>query len=176
MAAVSRGPCRAGGTDSHTGPTAVLGIGSRALICSRTAVLIRPGTPKAAGAASSTAATAGGGCIRILSIHASPFRSNGNRYPLQNASLLVAWGVHAIIDREVPADQVGTHGRVLSGQDLGFIGCAGLVLAVIDAGNAGIADPGTIGFVDRLGPLATSAQVYSLHVSLLFAKNEETSL
>ena len=87
----------------------------------------------------------------------------------------MAWRVHAIIDGEIPADQVGTHGSVLSGQDLGFIGCAGLVLAVIDAGNAGVADPGTIGFVDRLGPLATSAQVCSLLVSLLFANDEDTS-
>ena len=118
MATVSRGPCRAGGAGTHTGPTAVLGVGSRALICSWTAVLIRPGASKAAGAASSTAATAGGGCIRILSIHASPFRSNGDWDPLQHASLLVAGGVHAIIDGEIPADQVGTHGSVLSGQDL----------------------------------------------------------
>lgn len=67
------------------------------------------------------------------------------------------WRIHAIIDRKITADQVCTHGSVFTGQDLRFISGAGLVLAVVDAGNAGIAESRAIGFVGRLGPLATSA-------------------
>lgn len=60
--------------------------------------MIGPCTPEAARATSSTAATTTGRHIGILGIHASSFRPNGNWDPLQYASLLVARGVHAIID------------------------------------------------------------------------------
>lgn len=51
----------------------------------------------------------------VVRVHTPPFRTDRHRQALDNRSLGVAGWVHAIIDRKVAANQVGTHGSVLTG-------------------------------------------------------------
>ena len=56
----------------------------------------------------------------------------------------MAGRIHAVVDGEVAADQVRTHGCVLAGKEIRFIRGVRLVLAIIDASNASIPSPGTV--------------------------------
>ena len=70
----------------------------------------------------------------------------------------MAGGIHAVIDREIAANQVCTHGSILTSEELRLICCVRLVFAVVDAGNAGVSSSGAVRFVGWLWPLATAAQ------------------
>lgn len=51
----------------------------------------------------------------VVHVHTSSFRTDRHRQALDDRSLGVAGWVHAVIDRKVAANQVGTHGSVLTG-------------------------------------------------------------
>lgn len=70
----------------------------------------------------------------------------------------MAGGIHAVIDGEIAANQVCTHGSILTSKELRLVRCVSLVFAVVDAGNAGVSSSGAVRLVGGLGPLATAAQ------------------
>lgn len=131
----------------------------------------------AAPAASTTsAAGAAAGSISIVAITVAvavaiavavslPPRANGDREALEHPAVVMAGRVHAIVDGEVAADHVRAHGGVLLGQLLGFADGVGLVFAVVDAHDAGVAIGTRVGFVERVRPAATAAEAWNLSVS-----------
>lgn len=87
--------------------------------------------------------------------------------------MVMAGGIHAVVDGEVAADEIGAHGGVFAGQGLGFVDYVGLVFAVVDADDAGVAGFGGsggfgccgcwgggygVGFVEGIGPVAAFAE------------------
>ncbi len=72
----------------------------------------------------------------------------------------MAGGVHAVVDGKVLADEVGAHGGVFAGEKLALVEGVGLVFAVVDAGDAGVAGAGAVGLVHGLGPLAAATQIW----------------
>lgn len=136
-----------------------------ASVAGRTAANIGSGTPIAPGAAATTATSTAGRKFGIVRVHTSPFGSNGYGYSLQHATSSMARGIHAVIDGEIAANQVCTHGSILTSEELRLVCRVRLVFAIVDAGDAGVSSTGAVRFVGWLGPLATAAQTGQiLHV------------
>ncbi|KAG2027151.1 hypothetical protein GB937_000889 [Aspergillus fischeri] len=76
--------------------------------------------------------------ISIVKIAALPARTNSHRDPLYDTPVVMARRIHAVVDGEVPTNQVRPHGRILTGKGLGFAYGICLVFAVVDAHNAGV--------------------------------------
>ena len=73
--------------------------------------------------------------------------------------------IHPIVDTEVTADQVSTHGGILACKHFVTIGCVGMVFAIIDANNAGITRVRRVRLVQGLWPLTTLAKTWVPTVS-----------
>lgn len=86
----------AGTTDPAAFPP-MIPIGAVALVASGAA----PTTPTAT--------------VVLIGIYAPPLRANCHREALHHGSFGVSGGVHAVIDREVAADEVSAHRSVLTG-------------------------------------------------------------
>jgi hypothetical protein len=96
-------------------------------------IAIDPGGFIAPRTATPTATTTTRGrAFSVIGIEAPSLGTNSNRHTLKNATLIMAGRVFAIVDREVAADQVSTHGSVLVGQDFALIGGIGMIFAVVD--------------------------------------------
>lgn len=108
-----------------------------------------------ASTASAPVATRGG--IGILGIDAPPFPANSHRKSLQNGPRIVAGRIHSVIDGKVPADQISTHGRVLTRKHFACVRCVRLIFPVVDTRHTGKASTGAIGFVVRFGPFPSAA-------------------
>ena len=67
--------------------------------------------------------------------------------------------IHAIVDRKVAADQVGTHGGVFTSEEIASIGGIRLVFTVVDPSHANIPSACAIALIVRLWPLAPSTEV-----------------
>lgn len=52
--------------------------------------------------------------------------------------MVMAGRVHAVVDGEVSADQISSHGGLFAGEEFGLADFIGLVLAVIDPDDAGV--------------------------------------
>jgi len=76
--------------------------------------------------------TTRGRAFSVIGIETPSLGTNSNRHTLKNATLIMAGRVFAIVDREVAADQVSTHGSVLVGQDFALIGGICVIFAVVD--------------------------------------------
>lgn len=85
-------------------------------------------------------------------------RANRDRNPLHDATVVVARGVHAVVDGEIATDEIGAHGGALAGQDLGGTDHVCLIFAVVDADNARIARWGDNGLIRRFWPTAAAAE------------------
>lgn len=109
----------------------------------------------AASTASAPIATRGG--IGVLGIDTPPFPANSHRKSLQDCPGVVAGRIHSVIDGKVPADQISTHGRVLTGKHFACVGGVRLIFPVIDTRHTGKASTGAIGFVVRFGPFPSAA-------------------
>lgn len=70
--------------------------------------------------------------------------------------------VHAVVDREIAADQVRAHGGVFAGLRLGSAECVCLVLAVVDSDYACVSVWGGEGLVGWLWPVAAAAEAWSV--------------
>lgn len=66
-------------------------------------------------------------------------RPNRHRNPLHNPPMIMPLRIHAIIDAEVAADQVRAHGGAFARERLRGMDSVGLVFAVVDADDAGVA-------------------------------------
>ena len=87
--------------------------------------------------------------------------SNGNRQALDDATgTLVSSGIHAIVDGEVSADEIRSHGGVLPGQRLRLVHHVCLILAVIDSSGAAVASRTLEALVHRIGPAAPAAETW----------------
>lgn len=71
---------------------------------------------------------------------------------------LVARRVHAIVDREVAADEVSTHGRVLTRERIRLVHCVGLVLAMIDPYCTAVPCRRLVEFVPGFRPVTPAAK------------------
>ena len=96
--------------------------------------------------------------------------------------MVMTRGIHTVVDGEVAADEIGAHGGVFAGQGLGLVDYVGLVFAVVDADDAGVAGVGDycsgfcgccwwwggygVGFVEGVGPVAALAEAWVLLVEL----------
>lgn len=69
-------------------------------------------------------------------------------------------GQHASIDGKVPADHERSHGRVLLGKDIRFVGEIGLILAAIHKDEAGIATGVAVALVHRIPPPTAPAEAW----------------
>lgn len=72
----------------------------------------------------------------------------------------MACRVHAVIDGEVAADQVGTHGGALARKRLVTADTVCSVLAVVDPHGACISAVAYVGVVDWFGPVAAAAEAW----------------
>lgn len=72
----------------------------------------------------------------------------------------MAGRVHAVVDGEVPADQISSHGSLFAGQEFGLADFIGLVFAVIDPDDAGVSCAGATVylFVKGLWPTTTATK------------------
>lgn len=52
--------------------------------------------------------------------------------------MVMAGRVHAVVDREVPADQISSHGGLFAGQEFGLADFIGLVFTVIDPDDTSV--------------------------------------
>lgn len=66
--------------------------------------------------------------------------------------------IHAVVDGEVAADQVGSHGRALAGERLIAADIVGSVLAVVDPHGAGVSAVAYVCVVDWFRPIAPTAE------------------
>jgi hypothetical protein len=80
----------------------------------------------------------------------------GHGKPLNNAVCKTS-GVHSVIDREVAADQIGSHGGVFPGQGLGLVHRVGLVFAVVDADGTAVPRGRSVALVQRVWPAPSAA-------------------
>jgi hypothetical protein len=112
--------------------------------------------------------------IRIVNVAALPARTNGHRDPLYDPTVVMARWIHAVVDGEVPTNQVRPHGRILTGKGLGFVHRICLVFAVVDAHNAGVSACTFVGLVQRFWPAAASTK--ACFSWLLAAQNGSSGL
>lgn len=126
------------------------------------AVSTNPGpfTAFRAAAAAAPAVTTGRSVGPVVDIAAVPAGANRHGDALDNAAMVVAGRVHAVVDGKVPANQVGSHGGVFARQCLGLPDGVGLVFPVIHAHDARVARGSAKWLVKRLRPAATSAETY----------------
>ena len=96
--------------------------------------------------------------IGVVAETALPTRPNSHRNTLDDAAVVVANGVHAVVDGEVATDEIRAHRGVLTCQRLGLTHCVRLVLAVVDAHDAGESCSVGVGFVEGFGPAAPAAE------------------
>ena len=82
--------------------------------------------------------------VRLVLIFGSTPRADRYRNPLYHAAVVVSNGVLSIVDREVPADQISSHGSVLACEIVGLVVGSRLVFAVVDADNACVAGTGAV--------------------------------
>jgi hypothetical protein len=102
--------------------------------------------------------------ISIVKVAALPARTNGHRDALYDTPVVMARRIHAVVDGEVPTNQVRTHGRILTGKGLGFAYGIRLIFAVVDAHNAGVPACSCVRFVQRFWPAAASTKTcFSCH-------------
>ena len=94
----------------------------------------------------------------IVGVAAAPAFANRHGDALDNAAVVVAGGIHAIIDGEVSANQVRAHGSVFARQRLVLADGVCLVFPVIHAHDAREARGRPKGLVKRLRPTAASAK------------------
>jgi len=88
-------------------------------------------------------------------------RANRHRQPLNHAALPGPLPrIHAIVDREVPADHVGAGGSRVLRQLRRLVLDIGGVFPVVDADGAGPAMAGPIGLEGRFGPVAAVAKAW----------------
>lgn len=66
--------------------------------------------------------------------------------------------IHAVVDREVAADQVCTHGGALARERLIAADTVRSVLAVVDPHSAGVSAVAYVCIVDWFGPIAPAAE------------------
>jgi hypothetical protein len=112
--------------------------------------------------------------ISIVKIAVLPARTNSHRDPLYDTPVVMARRIHAVVDGEVPTDQVRPHGRILTGKGLGFAHGICLVFAVVDTHNAGVSACTCVGLVLRFWPAAASTK--TCFEWLLAAQNGRSSL
>lgn len=67
--------------------------------------------------------------------------------------------VHAIVDGEIPANQIGAHGGVFAGHNLGLVDFVALVLAVVDAYHAGVPCAVLVDLIAWFGPMTAAAEI-----------------
>lgn len=94
-------------------------------------------------------------------------RANGNRNTLYRAAMFVATRVHAVIDGEVAADQIGAHGCIFARQGLGFVDDIRLVFAVVDPRNACVPSCCGVSFVGWFWPAAAATEAWTVLIGLL---------
>lgn len=68
--------------------------------------------------------------------------------------------VHAVVDGEIAADEVGAHGGALARKRLVAAGTVCSVLAVIDTHGACVSAATSVGVVDWFGPVAAAAEAW----------------
>ncbi|RHZ44718.1 uncharacterized protein CDV56_102760 [Aspergillus thermomutatus] len=56
--------------------------------------------------------------ISIVDVAALPARTNGHRDPLYDAPVVMARRIHAVVDGEVPTNQIRPHGCILTGKEV----------------------------------------------------------
>ncbi|KAL1969551.1 hypothetical protein VTN77DRAFT_8989 [Rasamsonia byssochlamydoides] len=100
------------------------------------------------------------GVVTNITTGLCPPRANSDGDPLQHPAVVMASRVHAIVDREVAADQVRAHGGVFLRHLLRLADGVGLVFAVVDAHDAGVPCGTRVGFVERVWPAATAAETW----------------
>jgi hypothetical protein len=69
-------------------------------------------------------------------------------------------GVHAVVDGEIAADEVGAHGGALACQRLIAADTVCSVLAVVDAHGTCVSAVACVGVVDWFGPVAAAAEAW----------------
>lgn len=105
----------------------------------------------------STVAT-GRGIGVVVPVAAVASSANCDGDTLYNAPMVVASRIHAVVDGEVAADQIGAHGGILARQNVVLKDGVGLVFAVVDADDAGIPACASKRLIERLRPAATSTE------------------
>lgn len=93
--------------------------------------------------------------INFVIIPAPSTCANSNGDALHHPSMVMTRRIHAIINREVPADHVGAHSRTLSSNHLVLANTIRLIFSIVDTDNAGIAGWTPEAFVYGLRPVAT---------------------
>ena len=84
--------------------------------------------------ASTASAPTAAGPVRVrVPIPSGP---NGNGNALYDTAVVMANRIHAIVDREIAANQVRPHGRVFLRQFIRFVVCVGLVFSVVYSDDA----------------------------------------
>lgn len=89
-------------------------------------------------AVSAAAPTAAAGTFVVVLVPASSTSADGHWQALNNATL--AWllaGIHAVVDRKVPADHVCRFCRFVSSKLFGGVGGIARVFTVVDSHAAG---------------------------------------
>ena len=116
----------------------------------------------AAVAAARAAATAGVAAVaaRARVIPRVAAGADGHGQALEDgAALLVPGRIHAVVDGEVAADEVSTHGGVLPRHRLALVEAVGLVLAMVDPDPAAVLPRRRLtGLIQRIRPVAPAAE------------------
>jgi hypothetical protein len=85
-------------------------------------------------------------------------RANGNWYSLHNAAVIVTNRIHPVVDRKIPADQVGPHCGILLGKGLRRIVGVRLVLSVIHSNNTSVSRGRAVGSIMWIRPVTAVAE------------------
>lgn len=111
-------------------------------------------------AASSTSAPLASRHVDVIEIAGSSPLANGHRDPLGDSTVIVASRVLAIIDGEVATDEVGPHCCVFTSKGLGSANDVRLVLAIVNADDAGVPGCAGVRFVKGLWPVTAPTETY----------------
>lgn len=83
---------------------------------------------------------------------------NRNGHPLQDSAVVMTSRIHAVVHREIPANQIRAHGSVLAGHYFRLADWVGLVFAVIHADYAGEARGALEGVIVWFWPVSAFAE------------------